>query len=228
LLHFFKLENKKNSVPIINIINQYYSNEKLIILFNKLKDVYREGYKGNKIEKIIKEHEHIKGKVNIPTFFEFIIGMAFLSKNKSKEDTNEKDYLEKHFHTKLDTNLCPIRFASGGKTDIYIEKKDEQLFLNIEPTTQLTNQTKMELDSVRSHLISAMNKNQFPKGISIIVAPKIKKTLSQDIRGWNEDVKPKLEIKLFDIDLILEMLKSDSDIFNFVINNKIEKNNLIS
>ena len=229
LLHFFKLKNKKNTMPIVNIINEYYSNEKLIILFNKLKNIYIKGHKGNnKIETIIREHQHIKGKVDFPTFFEFIIGMAFLSKNKSKEDINEKDYLEKHFNTKLDTNLCPIRFAAGRKTDIYIEKNDEQLFLNIEPTTQLTNQTSMELDSVRNHLISAINKNQFPKGICIIVAPQIKETLSQDIRGWNEDEKPKLEIKLFDIDLILKMLKSDSDIFNFVINNKIKENDLIN
>ncbi len=226
LLHFFKLENKFIEKNLIKVINEYYSNKKLIDLFEKLKDIYSSKIENKELSRIIKNHEHIKGKVDTPTFFEFIIGMAFLSKNRTKKITNEKEYLESHFHTKLDTNLCPIRFAPGGRSDIFIARDDHKIFLNIEPTTQLYNQTKMELDPARNHLVAQIKKNKFPQGISIIVAPKINKNLFLDIIGWNNDQTPRLEIKLFNINLILEMLKSELDIFSFVSNNNIKENDL--
>jgi len=231
LLNFFNLKNSNDifeNKP--KIIKEFYTVKKLISLFKNIKksiENEKNNYSYNylMVDKIIKNHQHIKGKVDFPTFYEFISGMAFLSKEFERNSSNfenEDSIIRKTFRAKLDTSLCPIRFAAGGRADIQIFKSDNKEFINIEPTTQLRDQTSMEFSSVRRHLNSDWKSNiekKLDSAKAIIVATKKDENLDMDLSGWNEKNYPKLEIKAYDADTIIKMLESNDSIFEFIKKN---------
>lgn len=209
-INFFGINNYYNDIQEeIKIMERYYSKDKLIGILNDLKILYKEGKDNmNYINKYIGELEHINGCCDKNTFFEFIVGLCFL--DKSGKITNEE--VRKSLNTKLDTLMAPIRFAPGGQSDIIILYKET--IINIEPTTQLYRQSKMELDSARDHLRSSMKNNSiYNYGYSIIVAPRISSDLWNDIKGFNEENTNKMSIKLFDIDSLIDMLNSSQEIY---------------
>ena len=82
----------------------------------------------------------------IELFFEILVGIIYVTKKSItiiKINKEEKKTIQRSFRTKLDTNLCPVRFAPGGKADIMI--KNQINFINIEPTTQIKIKLKWNL-----------------------------------------------------------------------------------
>lgn len=218
------------------IFDNYYEKKQLIKLLEEIKESYENNKifpDQSKIYKIIRNHPHMKGKVDYPTFFEFLVGMIFLTKKNIeiiKINKEEKDIIKRSFRTKLDSNLCPVRFAPGGKADIMI--KNQINFINIEPTTQIKNQVKMEFDSSLQHLIndllveSKLN-NKIKNAISIIVAPKIEDRLIFAFKGINKQIESKMKIVIFDCDSLIEMLKSNENIYDFCCKHEIEPSRLV-
>lgn len=143
-----------------------------------------------KIQSFIAKHNHIKNRCNVPTFFEYIIGMTFLIGENPDllKKSNEEiiKLINKTFNTILSSDLAPLHHAPGGRADIEVKLKSNKNLLLIEPTLQLKRQIKMELDSTVSHL---MAKNQANK--SLIVSLKIEELLISALKGINEDhLKP--------------------------------------
>lgn len=230
LLDFFGLKNQVIQTEKAVIIKKFYTIDKLKDLFKSIDKFIisknnNHTYNTSGIYKIIQNHEHIKGKVDFPTFYEFISGMAFLSKQfeeKPNSFENENEIILKTFRGKLDTSLCPVRFAAGGRADVQIFSSEKRQFINIEPTTQLIDQTRMELCSVRNHLEKDWKVNNDKKlklAKAIIVTTKNDKNIIDDLKGWNKKEGPKLEIKVYDIGLILKMLESEESIFDFINKN---------
>lgn len=212
-------ENKKwNSIDERNdfSINKEYTYNNIKKIINKISQAIEtktNEYNFEKIKSIINNDNHIKGQVNWPTYYEFIIGMIFLKKTYGEYSTNWKEKIDKHLRLTIDGSLCPIRFAGGGKSDIFFLQKN--IISIIEPTTQLYRQTKQEHDSVKSHLNDEISKNQEKKcyGLAIIVAPKIEETLVDSFCGFNNKNKYK-QILLFDNNSLI-------DILNYYDNQKI-------
>ncbi|MGL5438358.1 MAG: hypothetical protein ACRDA7_01335 [Metamycoplasmataceae bacterium] len=226
---FIKIFNLNNNISFLkedssNIFEKFYKKENLINLLNEIKGFYKDGKEDSKkFNELLEKHPHINGLCDKNTFFEFISGLVFLSKCKKTENLDIKKYL----NLKVDSQYVPQRFAGPGIADgtIILEKE----LINIEPTTQIFRQTKMELDSARGHLINSMNENkEISKGICIIIAPLITKLLSLDIKGWNEEYKEKMTIKLFDIDSLIEMLKSEKELSEFIENHSLNRERLIN
>ncbi|MGL5519878.1 MAG: hypothetical protein ACRDBR_00395, partial [Metamycoplasmataceae bacterium] len=228
---FIELFNLNNNISFLkeesnSVFQQFYKKEDIINLLTEIKSCYedrKESLIKFKFKAILKKHPHVKGLCDKNTFFEFISGLAFLSKCKKTKNLDIKKYL----NLKVDSQYVPQRFAGPGIADgtIVLENR----LINIEPTTQLVRQTKMELDSARGHLINSMNENKgINKGICIIIAPLITKDLSLDIIGWNEEYKDKMVIKLFDIDSLIEMLKSEKEPFEFIEKYSLNRERLIN
>ncbi len=82
---------------------------------------------------------------DIPTIFEYIIGVIWYKISNKKVDPS------KFLNLSLDNNLYPIRFASGGSSDIMFEYDDEHLMIEVTLSNK-DNQRKMELEPVSRHL----------------------------------------------------------------------------
>ncbi|BDU67398.1 MAG: hypothetical protein TYPL_0510 [Candidatus Tyloplasma litorale] len=140
----------------------------------------------NRVWKYIKTSNHINGICDEKTFFEFIICYAFLIKNNEKLfDYSSEDFfnivkksLNLIFSNK---NLIPLRFAPGGRADGLIFTKNGSLV--VEPTLQLKNQVKMELDSVTDH-VNKYNREKEQVSCAYIVAPIIEKRLNVALKSY--------------------------------------------
>lgn len=217
LIRIFDLKYNNESKPLElqnendRIINSVYSKKKLDQILKEINNAIsgdKPRYKDNEINNIILNHEHIKGQVNWPTFYEFIIGMIFLKKEYGFESTNWKDKISKHLNLKIDGSLCPIRFAGAGITDISFNYNKG--FCNIEPTTQLYRQTGHEYDSVIDHLEKTFNERGNNYGISIIAAPVLEDKLEMAVDGWNnKKIKENKQIILFDKNALSNFLNND-------------------
>lgn len=224
-------------------INDCYTFEKIRAILNSISEailIQKKDYNINKIQKIISNDEHVKGQVNWPTYYEFIIGITFLKKIYGETSQNWKNKIEKHLRLTIDGSLCPIRFAGAGRADIIFNDHDKISI--IEPTTQLYRQVKHEHDSVIDHLENEIKKSsiKISYGFSILVAPKIEEKFMDSISGFNSKNDNK-EILAFDNSSLIKILDSqysNNNIWNLdflqslvasdfiIIDNKIEETEL--
>jgi len=114
----------------------YFNVTSLIELFNHIS--IRE-------DKKILEYRDINWDTNIPTIFEYLVGIAwYIVTNKEGDIT---DFL----NMSLDSNLLPLRFAGGGQSDIVCKYPDEDILLEVTLSSD-DNQRRMELEPVSRHL----------------------------------------------------------------------------
>ena len=116
------------------LIKNEFDNKTLINILNDIKQ-----RNDNKIKKA-KDWDS-----DIPTIFEYIIGIIWYKISNKKIDPSN------FLNLSLDNNLYPIRFASGGASDIIFEYDDEHLMIEVTLSNK-DNQRKMELEPVSRHL----------------------------------------------------------------------------
>ena len=148
----YLIQNKWNNEFYIKFIEDNLNNDQSTISSN--------------IQKIVKENGWNYAGIESSTFFEYIIGIFFF-KIIYKEELSKGINLSKVFrdtmNMKFNNDFIPIRFAQGGIADIVTNS------YIIEPTLQIKNQIKMEINSILNHL-STHNKE-----IAFLVSPKIEK-----------------------------------------------------
>lgn len=217
-----------------NDVNEFFSIRKIInlnyneLFFDSFFDIFinQENNVNNFNKKLMKlslKNNHINGILDPPTFFEFTVNLFFFIlfyKDKiSNESKYSDDYLTKEFekciNTNLSTNLIPIRFASGNRSDAVFFKEK----ILIEPSLQMKNQIKHELNSIINHL------KKYNFNYSIFIAPEIEEdfliqTISYKYR--DQIILPmsikslkKIKDSNFDIKLFLEIKKEFSDCEKF-------------
>lgn len=118
------------------LIDTHFDNTSLIELFTHI---------SAREDKKILEYKNINWDTNIPTIFEYLIGIAwYLTTNKQGDIT---DFL----NMSLDSNLLPLRFAGGGQSDIVCKYSGEDILIEVTLSND-ENQRRMELEPVSRHL----------------------------------------------------------------------------
>lgn len=196
--------NRRND----NRINECYTFSKMKQIINSISKsvlITGNGYNNKKVQDIIKNDEHVRGQVNWPTYYEFIVGIIFLKKIYGECSKNWREKMEKHLRLTIDGSLCPIRFASGGRSDILFWDKNK--VYTIEPTTQLFRQTKHEYESILDHLDKEIKNSSINKceGFSIVVAPKIEERFKETMS--NNQTK-NIKLLCFDNASLIKILDS--------------------
>lgn len=102
-------------------------------------------------------------EADIPTIFEYLVGVLWYKLNNFKGDLTD------FFNLQLDANLLPRRFASGNKADIVFKSFEEDILLEVTLTSK-DNQRKMELEPVSRHLGKYILKNN-KKAYAVFIAP---------------------------------------------------------
>lgn len=197
-------------------INEVYTLERIKNILDMITQAIATNgntYNNKKIKDIIDSDAHVNGQVNWPTYYEFIIGIIFLKKTYGEYSKNWKDKIKRHLRLSVDGSLCPIRFASGGRADIFF--KNDNMIYTIEPTTQLYRQTKQEYESVLDHLEKEIKNNPIEQccGLSIIAAPKIESRLANTLSNHNSFNK-NIQLLWFDNHSLIKILNSNHSNIN--------------
>ena len=124
----------KNNFDLL--IDNYFSDDNLEKLFTLIK--YRQ-------DKDIIRFKKLDWDCDIPTIFEYLIGIFWYKISQRKGDLTE------FLNLSLDVNLLPRRFAGGGNADIVYKYDDHHLLIEVTLSDKNT-QRKMELEPVSRHL----------------------------------------------------------------------------
>ncbi|WP_024791877.1 AlwI family type II restriction endonuclease [Lebetimonas sp. JS138] len=196
-----KLQNKKRIFD--KLVNKYFSNDNLITLFEKIK---------KREDKYISSY--VDWDANIPTIFEYLIGIVFYKISK----TIDLDFL----NMSLNASMLPIRFASGNKADIVFNFDEMDMIIEVTLTTD-ENQRRMELEPVIRHI----GRHNFQKkAFGVFIAPYLdpnvlvifrayKNLNFYDINDYSKVIKG-LEILPLSIDEIIYILKQNIDLNDFL------------
>lgn len=127
-------------------------------------------------------NEYIDWNSDIPTIFEYILGIAWYRFSDRKGNVLEFMKLS------LDANLLPKTHASGGTADIvyeYNKTKDypEHKVLLEATLTESTSQRKNEMEPVSRHLIRELQENENKDTYAIFVANILNEETLSDFRG---------------------------------------------
>jgi hypothetical protein len=148
----FDIKKEKKKEKFIHLIKNYFDNKTLKNLLEKIKE---------RKDKEVKNY--MDWEADIPTIFEYLVGILWYKLNNFKGDLTD------FFNLQLDANLLPRRFASGNKADIIFKSFNEDVLLEVTLTSK-DNQRKMELEPVSRHLgkyILKNNKNAY----AVFIAP---------------------------------------------------------
>ncbi len=177
--------NNEFEYSIKEIIKTYYNKQTFEEFFESIKNNYDQ----NKItENVIKyfskkRNSHIKGLIDGPTIYEFVINILFFSifyNNDLNSSDNNDSFLNYEFrksiNTLLTSNFIPQRFASGGRPDAIFNEFN----LIVEPTLQLKGQIKHEVQSINNHLkVAKIN-------TGLMIAPQIENDFFSMIYAFQE------------------------------------------
>ena len=117
-----------------NLIDEYFNKEDICKLLNHIAESE---------EKPIKNY--IDWEADIPTIFEYIIGISWYL------ISDKKGYFENFLNLDLEANLLPRRFAAGGMPDLLFEYDNHNLMIEATLTNN-SNQRRAELEPVTRHL----------------------------------------------------------------------------
>ncbi len=193
IMELYKSEYKEID-KVINILNLYN--------FENDSNVKKARIK---IDEHINKSNHIKGRCNASTYFEFIIGLSLLIKETSIFKMKPRNFVEtikKSLNLKFSSDkLIPYIHAPGGRPDVNIEKENGDIIA--EPTIQLKDQTKMEADSIRRHI------NSYNRNIKEVffVSPTIEETVRVVFRAWKEKNLIKHNVSCLTTKDLIEYLK---------------------
>lgn len=206
----------------VNNINTYIKNEKLKnfneLIDNKFKttDLIRilEQIKNRNDEEL---NSYITDDANIPTIFEYILGIAWYRISGKKG--NILDYM----NLSLDANFLPKTHAGGGMADI-VYKYDNDTYpkhdLLIEATiSESTGQRVMEMEPVSRHLGENIKLTDNLNDYALFIAPNLEERIILDFRNMKTRFYPKgndkfiegLKIIPIDIDILKKILEKNMD-----------------
>lgn len=206
----------------VNNINTYIKDEKLKnfneLIDNKFKttDLIRilEQIKNRNDEEL---NSYITDDANIPTIFEYILGIAWYRISGKKG--NILDYM----NLSLDANFLPKTHAGGGMADI-VYKYDKDTYpkhdLLIEATiSESTGQRVMEMEPVSRHLGENIKLTDNLNDYALFIAPNLEERIILDFRNMKTRFYPKgngefiegLKIIPIDIDILKKILEKNMD-----------------
>lgn len=153
------------------MIDEKFGNEKLIQLL--------EYFENREDEKI---NEYVTDNADIPTIFEYILGIIWYKISERKG--NILDYMK----LSLEADLLPKTHAGGGEADIVYEYQETAYYpshnLLLEATLANTNsQRAMELEPVTRHLGQHILRNNNSKCYSVFVSNKLYINIISDFRN---------------------------------------------
>lgn len=149
----FKFSKDDKTNRFNNLINKYFDNKSLIELLEHI--TVRD-------DKKILDYKNIDWDTNIPTIFEYLIGIAWYSITNRQADIT--DFL----NMSLDSNLLPLRFAGGGQSDIVCKYPRQDILIEVTLSND-ENQRRMELEPVSRHLGRYLLKGN--NAYAIFIAP---------------------------------------------------------
>ncbi|ONI45252.1 hypothetical protein AN641_04315 [Candidatus Epulonipiscioides gigas] len=152
------------------LIDEKFSNDALVDLLNKF-DVRDDAYL----------RSYITDNANVPTMFEYILGIAWY-----KISDRQGDILD-YMNLSLEADLLPKTHAGGGEADIvylYDETSNyPQHTLLIEATlAENTGQRVLEMESVSRHIGEYCLKNKDKEAYCIFISTKLLLNLIRDFR----------------------------------------------
>ena len=200
-------------------INAYLENEK-IKQFNKLiDDKFKESDLLRLID-LIKERKdskvrsYVSDNADIPTIFEYILGIAWY------RISNKEGNILKFMNLNLDADLLPKTHAGGGVADIvyqYNESTYPKHNLLIEATlSESTGQRRMEVESVPRHLAKDIIKTNNQNNYALFIAPNLEESVILSMRGNKSMWYPKGNNKYING---LKIIPIDTDILKKFITN---------
>ena len=184
------------------LIDEKFSNDSLLAILDLIKD-----RKDSEVSNLVSDN------ADIPTIFEYILGIAWY------RISNKEGNILKYMKLSLDADLLPKTHAGGGMADIVYEYKENgypKHNLLIEATiSESTGQRHMEMEPVSRHLgddiIATNNENDY----ALFVAPNLEERLILDFRNMKSRFYPKpsgeyihgLKIIPMDTDLLKKIIK---------------------
>jgi hypothetical protein len=150
-----------------NLIASHFNRDQLTKLLINIRDRNDDDVK-----------DYIEWDADIPTIFEYLIGISWYLISGQKGD------LSNFLNLKLDANLLPVRFANGGMGDIEFEYFDHDLIIEV-TLTENTNQRRLELEPVTRHLGKyMMDKNN--NSYAIFIAPYLDPNVLVNFRAYKD------------------------------------------
>lgn len=180
-LSFDQLRNylKDEKIKEFNqLIEKRFSNNYLIDILTKIEQ-REDSYLQNEIT----------DNADIPTIFEYILGISWFKISENKGNPLE------YFNLSLDNNLLPKTHAGGGVADISYHYEQEQEYnshtLLIEATlSDSTNQRSMEMEPVSRHLGEYIKVHDNFSDYALLIAPKLDERLILDFRNMKSRKYP--------------------------------------
>ena len=151
-----------------NLIKDKFTNEKLLQLLKLFK-----------IRDDDKIHEMTTDNADIPTIFEYTVGIIWY------KISNYQGKILDYMKLSLDANLLPITHASGGTADIVYKYRTTSQYLKHDLLIEVTltsekNQRRMEMEPVERHLGEYILSNQNTKSYCIFIAPYLNPNVVND------------------------------------------------
>ena len=131
----------------------------------------------------------ISNNADIPTIFEYILGIVWY------KISNKKGDLLDFMHLSLDNNLLPKTHAGGGIADIEYKYNsldgyvDHTLLIEV-TLSDSTNQRSMEMEPVSRHLGESIRVDNNYNNYALFVAPRLDERLILDFRNMKTRLYP--------------------------------------
>lgn len=223
------INNDLGTKLTIENINTYIKDEKLKN-FNELIDNKFKREDLIRILELIKNRNdeelnlYITDNADIPTIFEYVLGIAWYRISDKKG--NILDYM----NLSLDADFLPKTHAGGGMADIVYKYENDSYpehDLLIEATlSESTGQRVMEMEPVSRHLGENIKITNNLNDYALFVAPNLEERIILDFRNMKTRFYPKgndefiegLKIIPIDIDILIKMLQNNmnyKEIYNW-------------
>ncbi|AFI05411.1 AlwI family type II restriction endonuclease [Helicobacter cetorum] len=208
--------NHYKKQQFITLIENKFSNEVLL----KLLQLFKDRINNSKADKVI--FELVTDEANIPTIFEYIVGIIWYKISQFEGD------LSVFLKLSLQPNLLPKTHTKGGEADIIFEYAPKLpfypkhcLLLEVILTTK-DNQRRMELEPVSRHLGNHLIKTKNLNDYAIVIGTYLDPNIVNDFRfrkimPYQKDKKSISGMKI---------LSLDTDILGVILSKNITYKNL--
>ena len=175
------------------------------------------------LEILKKRIENLDWDTNVPTIFEYIIGIIWYNISK------REGYITDFMNLSLDAKLLPRRFAGGGQSDIIYKYSSHHLLIEVTLANK-DNQRKMELEPVSRHLGRYMLENG-NEHYALFIVPYLDPNVLVGLRAYSklnyyntsntDEYVSNLKIIPLEIDDILHLMEKDIK-YDFFYDNIVE------
>lgn len=177
----------KKTIKSIKDINEEYYNDK----YNRFNSMIDEMFNKNKLKELLecfkqrndkKINQDVTQNADIPTIFEYIVGIIWY------EISDRKGDILSYMNLSLDANLLPKSHATGGIADIIYKYEQAQKYpqhaLLIEVTlTDINIQRRSEMEPVSRHLGEYLLKNSNHSAYCVFITTNLDINVISDFRS---------------------------------------------